>query len=58
MTCNADLVAEIERRAAEAQDTLGGPDYHAIVHDVAEQAGISFEELRSLWLDNWLMGAS
>ncbi|KGM50638.1 hypothetical protein [Pseudooceanicola atlanticus] len=51
---DADLLAEIERRA-EGADPMCGPDYHAIVSDLAEEAGLPFEHVRGIWLDSWNM---
>lgn len=52
-----DLIAEIERRADEARATIQGPDYRAILTDVAEDAGVPFEHLRAVWLDHSIAGA-
>lgn len=51
-----DLLAEIERRAAEAYQTVYGPDYKAIITDVAEEAKVSYRELRNAWLDSSIVG--
>lgn len=53
-----DLIAEIERRADEARGTVQGPDYNAIVTDVAEQARMDPKDLHRAWVDSWLMGAN
>lgn len=52
-----DLIDEIERRAEEARGTMQGPDYRAIIADVAEQAKMPFAHLEQVWRDSWLMGA-
>lgn len=51
-----DLLSEIERRAADAYQTVFGPDYKAIISDVAEEAKVPYRELRQAWLDSSVMG--
>lgn len=52
---DAEMLADIERLAEEAQASPAGPDYRAIVTTVAEENGVPFERLRGLWLDSWNM---
>ena len=51
-------IAEVERRAEAAYRTPQGPDYRAIVEDVARDCGMTFEALRTAWLDSWMTEAN
>lgn len=51
-----DLIAEIERRAEQAYKTPQGPDYRAIVEDVADSANVDVQELREACLKAWTVG--
>lgn len=52
-----NLIAEIERRAAEAQKTPQGPNYIEIVEQVARENDTDPDLLHESWVDSWLMGA-
>jgi len=47
-----ELIAEIERRAEAAMLTVQGPDYQAILDDVAEENGVDLTKLRIAWIDS------
>ncbi len=49
-----DLIAEIERRAEAVKNTPQGPDYQAILDDVAAENGVDITELRIAWTDSFL----
>lgn len=53
-----EAIAEVERRAEAAYQTPQGPDYRAIVEDVAREGGMAFDDLRTAWMDAWMMGAN
>jgi hypothetical protein len=52
---DADLIQEIERRAASACP-MRGPDYRAILSDVAEEAKVPLSHLEAIWVDATITG--
>lgn len=51
-------LAEIERLGEQANASPAEPDWEAILRHVAEEAGVSYEDLRAAWLDSFIMGAN
>ena len=50
---DAQIVAEVEPRAAEANRTPQGAAHRAIAAAVAEEAGVPYEHVRALLLAPW-----
>ncbi len=51
-----ELLEEIERRAEAAKNTPQGPDYQAILDDVAAENDVPIDDLRIAWFDDFLLG--
>lgn len=54
----AHLVAVLDRRVTEANATPEGADHRAILADVAEEVGVSLEDLRDAWNDSRAMAGA
>lgn len=53
-----DPVTIVEQRGAAANKTVEGADYQKIVREVAEENGLTYEELRSQCLDRWTVSGA
>lgn len=53
MTDRKTIIADVERAEAAAMKTPRGPDYDAILEEVAAKYGVGSDEVRAIMIDHW-----